>query len=98
GRGVGRAIFFCTMRLKAIRPEIPERAVRAGGGDVLAMTHLGHLDPFIASVMIERPICWMARREFFHFPPIAWLLRQMGTFSVDRCGIPVGSIRHAIRL
>src|SRR6185436_2018549 len=95
-RGVGRFIFFCTMRWWAIRPEIPESAVP--GGYVLALTHLGHLDPFLVSTMVRRPICWMAREEMFRFPPIAWLIRRLGAFSVDRRGVPVSSVRHAIGL
>jgi 1-acyl-sn-glycerol-3-phosphate acyltransferase len=95
-RGVGRFIFFCTMRIRRIRPEIPECAV--AGGYVLALTHLGHLDPFITSALVHRPIRWMAREEMFRFPPIGWLVRRLGAFSVDRRGIPVASVRRAIEL
>jgi 1-acyl-sn-glycerol-3-phosphate acyltransferase len=95
-RGVGRFIFFCTMRWWAIRPEIPESAVP--GAYVLALTHLGHLDPFLISTIVRRPICWMARREMFQFAPVGWLMGQLGAFSVDRRGVPVSSIRRAIAL
>lgn len=91
----GRSIFSLTMRLHLIRPELPERLP---GGYVLALTHLGNVDPFCSSVLIRRPIRWMTRREFFRFRPIAWLLRQVGAFSVHRQGIPVSAIRTAIEL
>lgn len=89
---VGRFIFGCTMRLHLVRPDVPERR----GGYVLALTHLGNIDPFCSSVLVRRPIRWMARREFFRFRPIGWLLHLLGAFSVNRSGIPVSSIRRAI--
>jgi 1-acyl-sn-glycerol-3-phosphate acyltransferase len=93
-RAVGRFIFTCTMRLHLIRPHVAER----DGGYVLALTHLGNLDPFCSSVLVGRPIRWMARREFFQLPPIAWILRRVGAFSVNRQGVPVSAIRHAISI
>jgi len=90
---LGRFIFGCTMRLHLIRPDVPEQQQ---GGYVLALTHIGNLDPFCSSVLVKRPIRWMARREFFRFRPIAWLLHRAGAFSVNRHGVPVSSIRRAI--
>ena len=90
----GWCVFGCTMRLHLIRPEVPER----DGGYVLALTHLGNLDPFCLSVLVRRPIRWMARREFFRFRSTAWLLRRVGAFSVNRQGIPVSAIRQAIAI
>src|SRR3954471_10620947 len=101
GRGVGRFIFLCTMRVRRIRPDVPECADDGGavaGGYVLALTHLGHLDPFLTSTLVRRPIRWMAREEMFRIPPVGWLVRRLGAFSVDRRGIPVSSIRRAIEL
>ena len=92
---VGRFIFGCTMRLHLIRADVPERQP---GGYVLALTHLGNLDPFCSSVLVRRPIRWMARREFFRYRPCAWFLRKVGAFAVNRQGVPVSAIRHAIRV
>src|SRR2546421_4953364 len=88
----GRFIFTCPMRLHLIRPDVPRR----DGGYVIALTHLGNLAPFCSSILIERPIRWMTRCEYFHRRVSAWLLRRLGAFSVNRQGIPVSSIRHAI--
>ena len=88
----GRFIFFCTMRSHLLRPHLAERP----GGYILALTHLGHLDPFCSSVIVKRPIRWMARKEFFKYRVFAWLLRGVGAFSVNRQGIPVSAIRRAI--
>jgi 1-acyl-sn-glycerol-3-phosphate acyltransferase len=94
GRAVGRFIFFQCIRLHTIRREIPERP----GAYVLALTHLGNLDPFATGVIVRRRIRWMARKEFYKYRPCAWLLRKLGSFSVNRQGIPVRAIRRAIAL
>lgn len=91
---LGQFICFCTIRFRVIRPEIPDHA----GGYLLALTHLGHVDPFLASVLVRRRINWMTRREFFAWRPIAFLLRKLGAFSVNRQGIPVSAVRAAIAL
>ena len=90
----GRFIFWQTMRLHLIRPELADRQ----GGYVLALTHLGNVDPFCSCVVQRRPIRWMTRKEFFRFPPFRWYLDRVGAFSVNRQGIPVSAVRKAIRL
>ena len=88
----GRVVFFFTVRRYQVRPEIAERP----GGYVLALTHLGHVDPFCSCIIVRRTIRWMARKEFFKFRITALALRLMGAFSVNRQGIPVSSVRRAI--
>jgi 1-acyl-sn-glycerol-3-phosphate acyltransferase len=94
GRAFGKFVFFCTMNLHLVRPELAERE----GGYILALTHLGNIDPFASCVLMRRRIRWMTRKEFFRVRPIAWLLNKCGCFSVNRQGIPVSSIRLAIDL
>jgi 1-acyl-sn-glycerol-3-phosphate acyltransferase len=88
----GRFIFFCTMRLQVIRPEAGERE----GPYVLACTHVGHLDPFLMSVVVRRSIDWMTRVEFFRHRVNAWMIRRLNGFAVRRFGVPVSAIRTAI--
>lgn len=90
----GKVAFFVCVRLYLIRPEISHRK----GAYILALTHLGNLDPFCSSVLVPRHIRWMAREEFFRFKPFAWLLNKTGAFSVNRQGVPVSAIRRAIDL
>src|SRR5687767_15099448 len=63
GVAVGKFIFWNCVRLHLIRPEVPERH----GPYILALTHLGNLDPFCSSVVVRRRIRWMARKEFFEY-------------------------------
>jgi 1-acyl-sn-glycerol-3-phosphate acyltransferase len=93
GRLIARFIVFCTMRVDQLRPELAEGL---HGGYVLALTHLGNLDPFCSTALIRRPIRWMVRREFYRFPPCAGFLRSVGSIRVNRQGIPVRAIRDAI--
>jgi 1-acyl-sn-glycerol-3-phosphate acyltransferase len=94
GRTIGRVVFFQCIRSYVIRPEIPERA----GAYVLALTHLGNLDPFASGVLIRRRLRWMTRKEFFKYRICAWALRKVGCFCVNRQGIPVSAIRKAISI
>jgi 1-acyl-sn-glycerol-3-phosphate acyltransferase len=66
------------------------------GGYLLACTHLGHLDPFLLGIIIDRPIDWLTRIEFYRRPTIARLLDGLNAIKVRRFGVPVSAIRTAI--
>lgn len=88
-----RFIVLCALRVRTIRPELPKRS----GGYILALTHLGNLDPILSCVLIRRRVRWMTRLEYF-VGLRRWILPKLGAFSVNRFGIPVRSIRYAIDL
>lgn len=92
GRLATRFILFCTMRIRFLRRELADMP----GPYLLATSHQGHLDPFIASTLQSRPIVWMTRREFYKYRWSQYLLSNLNAFSVHRQGIPVSAIRHAI--
>lgn len=73
----------------------PERAQREGGY-LLAPTHVSHIEPVLMTCLLDRPITWMARVEFFRVPVLASMLRWADSFSVNRQGVPVHAIRTAI--
>jgi 1-acyl-sn-glycerol-3-phosphate acyltransferase len=93
GQYIGRFVFFNTMNVEIIRPELAE----APGGYVLAPTHLSHLEPFCLGILVRRKVDWMARVEFFRWRVLALLLRALDAFSVNRHGVPVGAIRTSVR-
>src|SRR4051812_30668899 len=68
------------------------------GGYLLACTHVSHVEPMLASCLIDRPIRWMARIEFFRIKPLALLLHHTNSFPVHRQGVPVSAVRKAIEL
>src|SRR4051812_19210353 len=92
GKTIGRFIFIVTMNTHVINARIPDRQ----GGYLLALTHLSHVEPFCASVLMPRRIDWMARKEFYRYRVFAWLLHSVEAFIVNRQGIPVSAIRAAI--
>jgi 1-acyl-sn-glycerol-3-phosphate acyltransferase len=91
-RLVGRFIFFCTVRTHVLDPHLARRE----GGFILALTHLSHIEPLAAGVLLDRPIDWMARKEFFKYRLVGTLLYAMSAFKVDRQGVSVSAVRTAI--
>lgn len=94
GRLACRAI-----RVQCIRQTVlyPERADREGGY-ILACTHLSHLEPFVAGLMVRRTVHWMARIEFYRRWWAAVALRWGGAIQVDRYGFSLPAVRRAINL
>jgi 1-acyl-sn-glycerol-3-phosphate acyltransferase len=93
GHCAGRFTFFCTMRLKVIRPDAVDRS----GPFLLAVTHLSHMEPFLISVLLPRQVDWLARIEFYKYRPIARILTWLDAIPIRRFGVPVSAIRTGIR-
>src|SRR5688572_14149333 len=91
-RGFGKFTFFCTMNTHVLHPQRVERQ----GAFILAVTHLSHLEPLCASILVRRKIDWMTRKEFYKYRISEWYLRSIDAFKVNRQGIPVSAIRTAI--
>jgi len=68
------------------------------GGFLLACTHLSHLEPFVAGMLVQRPVHWMARIEFYRRWWAAIALRLGGAVQVDRYGFSLPAVRRAIQL
>ena len=94
------ALQFCRfVRTQCLRQVVLHRERAAiAGGCVLACTHVSHIEPMLVSCLIDRPVYWMARKEFFRYRPFAVALRWVGAFSVNRFGVPVSAVRTGIRL
>lgn len=88
----GHFVRFCCLRVSSFNL----KGGNGNGGYILAITHLGHLEPFIVSNLIKRRIRWMAREEFFRFRWSSAILHGVGAFPVDRFGVPVSAIRTSI--
>src|SRR3954451_12057333 len=80
------------MDVRVVRPAAAARP----GGYVLACAHFSHLDPFCLSVIVRRPIDWMARIEFYRHAPVAAALSAIDPFPVNRQGVPVSAVRTAV--
>src|SRR6187402_627194 len=78
----GRFTFLCTMNTHVLHAE---RAARQGPF-ILALTHISHLEPCCASVLVPRKIDWMTRKEFYKYRISDWYLRAIDAFKVNRQG------------
>jgi len=93
-RLAGKFVKFQCVREVVIGAERAERA----GGCVLACTHLSHLEPFVVSALVRRPVRWMARVEFYRNWLAAAALNAGGAFPVDRYGNTIPAVRRAVSL
>lgn len=91
-RGICRFTRIQTIRIHALNG----RSVDREGAFVLAVTHLSHLEPAVLSVLNDREIDWMTRKEFYCNWLVAWIFARIRCFRVDRQGIPVSAIRTGI--
>jgi 1-acyl-sn-glycerol-3-phosphate acyltransferase len=70
----------------------------AHGPVVLAANHLSNYDPFPIQFAIPRPIYFMAKAELHRNPLLDALLRQLGSFPVNRGMGDEWAIRHARKI
>lgn len=68
------------------------------GPVLVAVSHLGHLEPAFLTALFDRPIHWMTRVEFYQWRWAALALNQGGAFPVERYGFALPAVRRAIRL
>jgi 1-acyl-sn-glycerol-3-phosphate acyltransferase len=91
GRGVNPALywfvrvtfqpaFLVYFRMRRLHKE----RIPAAGPVILASNHRSFLDPFVIACLVRRPVYFVAKRELFAHPVIAWLLGALGAFPIDR--------------
>src|SRR5437763_219863 len=79
-RGLFQPFFHIYFRMRRIgREHIPNR-----GPVIIAANHRSFLDPFVIACMTRRPMYYMAKKEIFANPVLAWFLIALGAFPVDR--------------
>ncbi len=79
-RAVLEPFFLLYFRMRRIgREHIPST-----GGVIIASNHRSFLDPFVIGTLVKRPVYFIAKRELFSNPVIAWWLSSLGAFPVDR--------------
>lgn len=68
------------------------------GSLIICANHSSYIDPFLLGAMCDRPIYFMAKKELFHIPILAWLVRILNGFPVDRDNPDRKAIRESIEL
>jgi 1-acyl-sn-glycerol-3-phosphate acyltransferase len=90
-RGLLVPFFLTYFRMKRIgREHIP-----ADGPVIVAANHRSFLDPFVIATMARRPMYYVAKKELFRRPMVAWLLGALGAFPVDRGAADAEMIKTA---
>lgn len=67
------------------------------GGMVVAVSHLGHMDPIVVSALLGRRVSWVSRIEFYQQWFMRVVLHHGGAFQVDRQGPALPTIREGLR-
>jgi len=65
----------------------------ASGPAILAANHRSNMDPVLLACAVKRPVAFMAKAELF-VGPLAWILRAIGQFPVQRGGIDREALRQ----
>ena len=60
---------------------------------IVMPNHLSNNDPPIVSLILKRPIAYMAKKELYSVPFIGWAITMLGAFSVDREKVEKTTIR-----
>lgn len=68
------------------------------GALILACNHVTNFDVFPMQIALPRPIFFMGKAELFKFPPIGWVLRNLGAFPVYRSEKDAWAMAHAQRV
>ncbi len=80
--------FFYKFEIKG-RENIPK-----DGKFICAANHVSHLDPFLVSVAIRKPIAYMAKKELFENSSFFTLnMDWLGAFAVNREKLEVSTIK-----
>src|SRR6516165_3773709 len=79
-RALLQPFFHIYFRLSRIgREHVP-----ADGPVIIAANHRSFLDPFVIATMARRPMYYVAKKEVFVWPWLAWVLNALGAFPVRR--------------
>jgi 1-acyl-sn-glycerol-3-phosphate acyltransferase len=66
------------------------------GGVLLVCNHLSFLDVFFLGIPMQRPLNFVARSTLF-VPVLAFLMRSIGAFPIQREGIGASGVKETLR-
>jgi 1-acyl-sn-glycerol-3-phosphate acyltransferase len=94
-----RTLLIIIMRLGFIRFRVSgTENIPSHGPAVLMSNHQSNLDPVLLGVALRRPISIPGKAELFRVPVLRWVLRQLGSYPVDRGMADAGSLRRSLRV
>lgn len=87
------ARWFCLLFFR--NRGIHQERVPREGGFLLAVNHSSNLDSVLASVSIDRPVYFLARRTLFDLPIFGWVIRHLNALPLEREGVGLSAFRAA---
>jgi 1-acyl-sn-glycerol-3-phosphate acyltransferase len=72
--------------------------IPTGGGVIVCSNHISDFDPIILGVGINRKLNFMAKIELFRIPVLKNILRNLGTFPVNRGRGDTEAIKTALNI
>ncbi|HEU4658210.1 MAG TPA: 1-acylglycerol-3-phosphate O-acyltransferase [Capillimicrobium sp.] len=81
---VVRALFQPFFHLYFRMSRVGREHVPQDGPMIIAANHRSFLDPFVIGTLVRRPIYFVAKKELFRKPLVAWFLNSLGAFPIDR--------------
>jgi glycerol-3-phosphate dehydrogenase (NAD(P)+) len=79
-RAIIQPFFHLYFRMSRVgREHVPQE-----GPVIIAANHRSFLDPFVIGTLVRRPVYFVAKKELFRRPLIAWFLNSLGAFPIDR--------------
>ena len=91
---VARRLLRRAYRIEVVGAE----RIPATGPVILAANHDSVFDPFVVGVATPRVIHYMAKAELFRWRPLAYVVRSLNAFPVERGGGDQAAITEAGRL
>jgi 1-acyl-sn-glycerol-3-phosphate acyltransferase len=73
--------------------ELPEK-----GSFIVCSNHINLLDPVVIAVCFNRKVHFMAKESLFKNKFIAFVIRKLGAFPVDRASVGLSTFKEAMKL
>ncbi|GAB7386243.1 lysophospholipid acyltransferase family protein [Bacillaceae bacterium] len=72
--------------------------VPKSGAVVLCCNHISNWDPPFLGAAAERKVSFMAKKELFAIPGLAWIIRKFGAFPVKRGASDKSALVQALQI
>ncbi len=95
---VSKAICMVYFKLVRHLKTIGDPKLPANQGIIVVSNHSSYWDPVVIGCILNRRISYMGKAELFKIPVLSFIIKNFGTFPVDREGIKPSSIRRALEL
>lgn len=94
-RGICKVIALIIFRVKVTDAD---NFNNTDGRCIICCNHISMIDPVLIACFVKRKINFMGKKELFDVPILKNILKGVGVFPVDRTGVSLSAIKHAISL